>query len=144
MCFRISDTYDVICDLVKDKSPDFISIEAYANKFPAGKSTARTIIVLSVFNELVGMACLKSIGVEPKRYTVSTIRSSLSKFGGKKISSKEEAFDFVVDNFSEFKTRDNRSGNIAKECFDESDAIAVAFTYILKEFLDNGQRPNLS
>ena len=134
LCFRVSETYDIIYDFIREKSPDFICVEAYANKFPSGKSTARTIIVLSVFNEVVSMACLRGSGIEPVRYPVSTIRSSLSKFSNVKISSKDEAFDFIVNNFPEFKTRENRSGNIAKECFDEADAIAVAFTYILKEF----------
>lgn len=137
LTFRASAAYDEVCDFLAKKKPDAIAIEAYANKFPAGRSTARTIIVLSVFNELVSMACLKSLGQEPSRYAVVTIRSMLSKHAGYKISSKEDCFEFIKKDFNSFSLRTNRNGKISKECFDEADAIAVALTYILKE-RDNG------
>ena len=130
---RISVTYDMIVDLLENKGPDDISVESYANKFTAGRSTARTIIVLSVFNEVVSMACLRATGIETKKYAVSTVRSSLSKMAGRKITSKDETFEFICEYFPNFQTRENRNGNIAKECFDEADAIAVALTYIYKE-----------
>ena len=133
IAFRVSAAYDMISVLLKDKEPDIVAIEAYASKFSAGRSTARTIIILSVFNEVISMACLRKLNIEPKKYAVSTIRSCLSKINGSKISSKEEAFDFIVDNFSNFKTRKNRAGNMAKQCLDEADAIAVAITHIYKE-----------
>jgi len=138
LCFRISETYDIMSNFIAEKSPDHICIEAYANKFSSGKSTARTIIVLSVFNELVGMACLKNISIDPNRYAVSTIRSTLSKYSGIKISSKDDVFDYIQNNFLDFKIRKNRNSNIAKECYDEADAIAVALAYIIKEVLKNG------
>ena len=130
---RVSVAYDMVVDLLESKVPEGIAVEAYANKFPSGKSTARTIIVLSVFNEVVSMACLRSADIEVKKYAVSTIRSVLSKLAGEKITSKEESFNFICKYFSNFQVRNNRSGNIAKECFDEADAIAVALTYINKE-----------
>lgn len=135
LTFRVSETFDKISGLLDEKSPEIVAIESYANKFPAGRSTARTIIVLSVFNEVVSMAALRSLGKDPVRYPVATIRSKLSKLSGKKISSKEECFDFICDYFPNFETRLNRSGNIAKECFDEADAIAVAATFYIKEIL---------
>jgi Holliday junction resolvasome RuvABC endonuclease subunit len=133
IAFRASAAYDMVSDLLNRKSPDSVAIEAYASKFSAGRSTARTIIVLSVFNEVISMACLREASIEPHKYAVSTIRSCLSKIGGRKISSKEEAFDFIVDNITNFKTRENRAGNLAKQCLDEADAIAVALAHIYKE-----------
>jgi len=133
LTFRVSAAYDELYDFFQEKRPDIVASEAYANKFPAGRSTARTIIVLSVFNELTSMACLKSLGYEPNRYAVSTIRSMLSKFAGYRISSKEDCFDFIKKYFSSFSLRNNKNGKISKECYDEADAIAVALTYILKE-----------
>jgi Holliday junction resolvasome RuvABC endonuclease subunit len=130
---RALDAHNEVSNLLKEKKPDFVASEAYANKFPAGRSTARTIIVLSVFNELISIACIKSLGFEPVRYAVVTIRSMLSKEAGYKISSKEECFEFIKKYFSSFSLRNNKNGKIAKECFDEADAIAVALTYILKE-----------
>jgi len=133
LALRASSAYDDVYSFLKENNPDMFASEAYANKFPAGRSTARTIIVLSVFNELMSIACLKSLSYEPERYAVMTIRSSLSKFAGYKISSKEECFEFIKKYFSNFSLRSNRNGKIAKECYDEADAIAVALTYILKE-----------
>ena len=135
LTFRASKAFDQVTELLNDKKPEIVVVESYANKFPSGRSTARTIIVLSVFNEVVSMAALRSMGKDPVRYPVSTIRSKLSKLAGKKISSKEECFDFINDHFDKFSIRQNRAGNIAKQCYDEADAIAVAATYYVKEFL---------
>lgn len=135
LTFRVNEAFDELSDLIKSKSPEIVVIESYANKFPSGRSTARTIIVLSVFNEVISMAALRATGEEPIKYPVATIRSKLSKIAGKKISSKEECFDFIVERFPSFVLRKNRSGNISKECFDEADAIAVALTYYVKEIL---------
>jgi Holliday junction resolvasome RuvABC endonuclease subunit len=130
---RASSAYDEMYLFLKKISPDSVAVEAYANKFPAGRSTARTIIVLSVFNELMSIACLKSLNYEPSRYAVVTVRSVLSKDAGYKISSKEECFEYIKKYFSNFSLRNNKNGRIANECYDEADAIAVALTYIYKE-----------
>ena len=139
---RAADYLDKIIDFLSDKSPDSVAIEAYANKFSRGRSTARTIIVLSVFNEVTSIGSIKAINIEPNRYAVISIRSVLSKIAGTKISSKEEAFDFIVEKFKSFKIRKKKTGTIKDECFDEADAIAVALTHIYKE-LDNGKGFNL-
>jgi Holliday junction resolvasome RuvABC endonuclease subunit len=133
LTFRASAAYDEVYEFLLNKKPDIVASEAYANKFPRGRSTARTIIVLSVFNELVSMACLKSLNYEPEKYAVMTIRSMLSKLAGYKITSKEDCFEFIKKYFSNYSLRNNKNGKIAKECYDEADAIAVALTYILKE-----------
>lgn len=135
LAFRASKAFEEIESLVRTTSPDIVVIESYANKFPSGRSTARTIIVLSVFNEVCAMAVLKATGKDPVRLPVATIRSKLSKFYKQKVSSKEECFDLIEAQFSDFKIRKNRAGNIAKECFDEADAIAVAAAYYIKEFV---------
>ena len=134
LTFRVSETFDQISDFIKEKDPEIVVIEAYANKFPSGRSTARTIIVLSVFNEVVSMAALRHLGEDPVRYPVVTVRSSLSKLSGEKISSKEECFDYICRYFPSFEKRENKRGNLSKECFDEADAIAVALTYYVKEY----------
>lgn len=133
LTYRVSETYDEMFNFLLDKSPDIVAIEAYANKFSSGRSTARTIIVLSVFNEVVSMASYKALGIEPQKYPVATIRASLRKMGDPSVSSKEDAFTFVGDYFSNFLVRKNRNGNIAKQSYDEADAIAVALTHIFKE-----------
>jgi Holliday junction resolvasome RuvABC endonuclease subunit len=132
LAFRASSYMDEISKLFLEKKPDSVAIEAYASKFSPGRSSARTIIVLAVFNELTSVSSIKSIGVEPSSYAVATIRSMLSKESGTKITSKDESFDFVKNNFKKFKVRFKRTGRIKDESGDEADAIAVALTHILK------------
>ena len=135
LTFRASKAFDEVLELIAEKNPEIVVVESYANKFPAGRSTARTIIVLSVFNEVVSMAALRALGQDPIRYPVTTIRSKLSRLAGKKITSKEECFEFICDYFSTFTVRKNRNDNVSKECFDEADAIAAALAYYVKEIL---------
>jgi Holliday junction resolvasome RuvABC endonuclease subunit len=133
LAFRAADYLKTIKKFLVDKSPDSIAIEAYASRFPRGRSTAKTIITLSLFNEVTSIACLHALNMETTSYAVVTIRSILSKMSKTKITSKEEAFDYVKEYFDNFKVRDNRAGNLAKECLDEADAIAVCLTYIYKD-----------
>jgi Holliday junction resolvasome RuvABC endonuclease subunit len=136
---RINDAYDSMNELFLRLDPDFVAIENYANKFSSGRSSARTIIVLSVFNELSALACLRALGVEPVKYNVITIRSRLSKFFNKTIKSKDDTFDFVCEYFSNFEVRKNRNDGVKKECYDEADSIAVSLCYIISK-TDKGKR----
>ncbi len=108
LSYRASKYLDDISDFLIEKNPDCVAVEAYANKFPKGKSSARTIIVLSVVNETTSMASIKSIGVQPKRYPVMT-------------------------NVKHFNLRYKKTGKIKDGCYDEADAIAVGLTHIIKE-----------
>jgi Holliday junction resolvasome RuvABC endonuclease subunit len=117
--------------LLEKESPDFVAIENYASKFSSGRSTANTIIVLSFFNELMSVACIDSLNKEPVKYPVLKIRSTISKHLKIKSVSKEDMFDVIKNHFSNFSTRTNRAGNIGKECFDQADAIAVAFCHAI-------------
>ena len=130
---RINSAFDSVSLLLSDLDPDFVAIEAYANKFTSGRSSARTIMVLSVFNELSALACLRALNYEPKRYNVLSIRSIISKFYNTKIVSKDETFDFIRSKFNNFSILKNRNDNIKKECYDEADAIAVALSHIISE-----------
>ncbi len=133
LTYRVNDAYGEIYDFFKLKAPDIVASEAYVNKFTRGRSTARTIIVLSVFNEISSLACLRALEYEPYKYAVMTIRSKLSKLAGYRIISKDDCFEFVKKYFPSFKVKTNRNGKIAKESYDEADAIAVALTHIVKE-----------
>tara|TARA_B100000131_G_scaffold322708_1_gene377674 strand:+ start:197 stop:727 length:531 start_codon:yes stop_codon:yes gene_type:complete len=129
---RVNSAYSELKTLFSDIDPDCVAIEAYANKFTTGKSNSRTIIVLSVFNELSALASLRSIGIEPSRYSVISIRSELSKYFNTKIKSKDDAFDFICKYFDNFELRHTRNGTIRKECYDEADAIAVAICHFIR------------
>ena len=133
LAFRALKASKMLKDLFLRLNPDYVAFEDYANSFSKGRSSARTIIVLSVFNEMSAMTCLDTLGIEPIKYPAITIRSALSKIKGEKITSKEEAFKFVCDNYPDFKLRYKKTKKIKDECFDEADAIAVCLTYIKKE-----------
>ena len=130
---RASKTIFLLEDLFKKINPDCVAFEDYANKFSKGRSTARTIIVLSVFNESASIACIRALGIEPSKYPVITIRSKLSKFSGISISSKDECFDFIKNHFSNFTLKFDKKSKTKEESFDEADSIAVCLTHIIKE-----------
>ncbi len=131
LTFRINSAYSKMKELFDEIKPDIVAIEAYANKFSAGRSSARTIMVLSVFNELSALACLRTLNIEPVKYSVITIRSKISKYYNEDIKSKDDVFDYVSNYFKDFKVVKNRNGGVKKECYDEADATAVALCYII-------------
>lgn len=133
LLFRLDSAYSSLEELYKKVNPDKVVIEAYANKFSKGRSSAHTIIVLSVFNEALSLCCYKTLGIEPIKYTASSIRSSLSSLFEKKIVSKDDAFESICNFFDEFEVTKNNRGATKKQCYDEADAIAVCMTYLIKE-----------
>lgn len=124
-------TYESIQELIKDKNPDDIVVEKYATRFSMGRSTANTIIVLSVYNELVSLVAYKEFEKETTKLAPATIRSKISKYYDIKIEGKDGAFKFVDENISNFKTKLNRLSNIKKECYDEADAICVGICHFI-------------
>ena len=135
LTYRLNIALEKAKELFLELAPDEVAVEAYASGFARGRSSANTIIVLSVFNELSALVCLRTLGYEPFRYSVSSIRSKISKFYNKKLVSKDDMFDFVSKKFKKFSTINNRNGAIKKECYDETDAIAVALSHIISENL---------
>ena len=124
---RLSKTYNDMKKIIKDNNPDVVVIEDYAKRFSAGRSSARTIIVLSCFNEVVAMACLESIKKMPIRYAVSSIRKTLSLKGK---TEKEDVLEKILEEYPDFKISKNRNDNIKKEVFDEADSLAVIIHHI--------------
>lgn len=128
----------LIRDLIRKYNPDKISVEDYVTKFSKGRSTARTIVVLSVFNEAMTMVCIEETKVDPDRLAVISIRSLISKSFGLKITSKEECFEFIKE-IPSFTVKTNKKQNIKKETFDEADAVAVGIATIIRSN-DNGKK----
>lgn len=132
LSFRLKKTEDELRKIIDKYGPKQVAIEDYAKRFSMGRSTANTIIMLSVFNEVLTLLCFKEIGSDPYRYPVVTIRSCVGKHFGQKIVSKDDIFPAISSKANIFLTRQNKKGNLAKECFDEGDAIAVGMTHLLK------------
>jgi Holliday junction resolvasome RuvABC endonuclease subunit len=133
MTERLNDAFEKIKDLVEKEDFDDIAVEQYANKFSKGRSSARTIIVLSSFNEICCLACYKAKNITPTKISPATIRKNVGKYFGKKIVSKEDAFEVITENFNNFVITKNRNLNIRKEHYDESDAMCVAISHLLED-----------
>ncbi|MDB2481537.1 crossover junction endodeoxyribonuclease RuvC [bacterium] len=132
MTERLDDAFVKIKKLLKEETFDDIAVEQYANKFSKGRSSARTIIVLSSFNEVVCLACYQEKNITPHKISPATIRKNVGKHFGEKIVSKEDAFELITKNFKNFKITKNRNLKIRKEHYDESDAICVAISHLLE------------
>ena len=120
-------------EILKKINPDQVIIEDYATKFSRGKSTARTIIVLAVFNEFMKILTIETTKILPVSYPVRTIRSVVQKHYGDNISDKEEVMSFCKKYFSNFIPKQNRNKNTKKESYDECDAIVVGVCHFIKE-----------
>lgn len=134
---RALKSQDLIRNLILKHNPDIIAIEDYVTKFSKGKSTANTIVVLSVFNEAMSMVCIQEKKVDPDKIGVISIRSILSKAFNEKITSKEECYDFIRK-ISSFKETFNKLNKLKKETFDEADAVAVGLASIIRR--NNGKK----
>ncbi len=133
---RLNYAFDAITELVKKENPDVIAIEDYAKKFSKGKSSANTILILSSFNEVCGLAAYRVSKKQPIRMPVTTLRKLVKDHFNCDISDKEDVMSFCKKTFNNFLTPNNKVGNIKKESYDEADSIIVALGY----FLDRGKK----
>lgn len=129
---RLVDVENKIKEVCEKNKSDYYAVENYANKFSKGRSTANTIKILSVFNEVVNLTIFKTTGKISYRYPVVTIRSCIGKFYGKKIVSKEETFELLKNKFQNFKIVYNRNDNISNYCYDIVDSFAVGVCFFYK------------
>ena len=74
-----------------------VAVEQYASKFSSGRSSARTIIVLSSFNEVVCLSCFKNTDFVPYKISPASIRKLVGNYFGTKIVSKDDAFDLIKE-----------------------------------------------
>lgn len=130
--FRLNETTKFINKILDAYHPNEVIIEDYAKKFSKGKSTAQTIILLAVFNEICDLISYQKLNKKAFRYPVVTIRSVLSKHFNVKIVSKEDIFPLINSKFSKFKVKFNKNKKIQDFCYDEADAIALGASHILK------------
>lgn len=137
MSFRLDNTVIELRQLLLTTKPTMVVVEDYARKFQQGKSSAGTISILTSFNEVACLTAYQYNQLEPERITVASIRSSIGKYLNIKTISKDDVFGIISGEFSSgmtknFKPEINRAGNVKKEYFDVSDAIAVAMAYLVK------------
>lgn len=130
---RLNKAVEFLENLIDIFQPDLVVIEDYAKSFTKGRSTANTIILLSVFNETLRRTAYNKTGKDPLKYPVATIRSVIGKHFNEKVVSKEEIFPVIVKHCQRFITRKKKTGNIVDQCWDEADAIACGIVGVIKQ-----------
>lgn len=121
---RIVDTRNQVQKVIVDSQPDYIAIEEII-QFMKGKSTAKTIIMLTTFNRMICLTSYDYLGKEPTLYSVMTIRHGLKT--GKDLPKKEDMPALVAQHLGiTFPYEHNKKGNIKVESYDKADGIAVA------------------
>jgi Holliday junction resolvasome RuvABC endonuclease subunit len=121
---RIVDTRNKIQKIIVDAQPDHIAIEDII-QFMQGKSTAKTIIMLTTFNRMIGLTAFDYSGQAPTLYSVMTIRHGLKV--EKTLPKKEDMPTLVAKHLGiTFPYEYNKKGNIKVESYDKADGVAVA------------------
>lgn len=120
---RIVDTRDKIIAIIKDVQPNEIAIEEII-QFMAGKSTAKTIIMLTTFNRMICLVAYDYLQKSPILYSVLSIRHGLKL---NKIFPKKEDMPSLIEKHLniKFPYEYGKKGKLKVENFDKSDGIAV-------------------
>lgn len=126
---RIVDTRNQVQKVIVAAQPDYISIEEII-QFMKGKSTAKTIIMLTTFNRMICLTAYDYLGKEPTLYSVMTIRHGLKT--GSDLPKKEDMPALVAQHLGiTFPYEYNKKGAIKVESYDKADGIAVALYHAL-------------
>jgi hypothetical protein len=124
---RIVDTRNKIQDIINKVKPDYIGIEDII-QFMQGKSTAKTIIMLTTFNRMIGLCAHDYLNKVPELFSVMSIRHGL-KFD-KIFPKKEDMPELVAKHLGiTFPYELNKKGKIKVESYDKADGVAVALYY---------------
>lgn len=126
---RLSSLENKVMEILNKHNPDCVCIEDIA-KFMQGKSTANTIIMLALFNRIVGLTCHKK-NLSPTLYNVLSIRHAIKL--NKVPPKKEEIPQLLEQRLNiKFPYLYDKKQKIKKESYDLSDAYAVALTHAIK------------
>ena len=124
---RIANTRDKLKKIIDDTKPDYIAIEDIIS-FMQGKSTAKTIIMLTTFNRMVCLLAYDYLKANPQLFNVMSIRHGLKL--NKILPKKEEIPDLVAAHLGIiFPFELNKKGKVKVENFDKADGVAVALYY---------------
>lgn len=127
---RIVDTRNKIEDIINQSEPDYIGVEDII-QFMKGKSTAKTIIMLTTYNRMVGLTCYDYLQRAPELFNVMSIRHGLKI---DKILPKKEDMPRLVSQhlgitFPYLPQKKSKKNKIKVENYDMADGIAVALYY---------------
>lgn len=124
---RIVDTRDKVRKVIEEVKPDYIGIEDII-QFMKGHSTAKTIIMLTTFNRMIGLCAYDYLQKCPELFNVMSIRHGLKT--DKDLPKKEDMPDLVAKHLGIiFPYEVNKKGKVKVESFDMADGVAVALYY---------------
>lgn len=128
---RIVDTRNIVRDIIYLYKPDYIGIEDII-QFMQGKSTAKTIIMLTTFNRMIGLCAFDHLQRSPELFSVMTIRHGLKL--GKALPKKEDMPELVAKHLGitfpyERSAKGKKKGAVKTESYDMADGVAVALYY---------------
>jgi hypothetical protein len=124
---RIVHTRDKIKNIIDKAKPDHIVIEDII-QFMQGKSTAKTIIMLTTFNRMIGLLSYDYLQKNPQLFNVMSIRHGLKL--NKIFPKKEDMPELVAKHLGiTFPYQKNKKNKIIPENFDMADAIAAGLYY---------------
>lgn len=121
---RLAHTRDKIISILEDAGPDIIAIEDII-QFMAGASTAKTIIILTSFNRMIGLLAHDYLSAEPELFNVMAIRHGLKL--NKEFPKKEDMPELVSKHLGiNFPYEKNKNGKMKIENYDMADSVGVA------------------
>jgi Holliday junction resolvasome RuvABC endonuclease subunit len=124
---RIAQTRNEVQKLIEKVKPDHIAIEEII-QFMAGKSTAKTIIMLTTFNRMISLVAYDYLKFPPTFHNVMSIRHGLKVNGI--VPKKEDMPNLVAQHLNiTFPWEYNKKGKIKPENYDRADGIAVNLYY---------------
>jgi Holliday junction resolvasome RuvABC endonuclease subunit len=126
---RVVDTRNKIKSIIEEIKPDYIGIEEII-QFMQGKSTAKTIIMLTTFNRMVCLLAYDYLKASPDMFNVMSIRHGLKE--NNIFPKKEQMPELVAKHLGiTFPYQFNKKGKIKIENYDMADGIAVALYHAL-------------
>jgi Holliday junction resolvasome RuvABC endonuclease subunit len=130
---RLIETKKNIVAIINKYKPTHIGIEDII-QYLGGGSTAQTIILLTSFNRMVGLASYEYLGHSPQMFNIMSIRHGIKH--SKQLPPKEDIPKVVAKHLKIkfpyiYKPQKNKSKKkvIASETYDQSDAVACALHY---------------
>lgn len=124
---RLAKTRDEVIKILRTVKPDHVAVEDIIS-FMQGKSTAKTIIMLTTFNRMICLVVHDYLYRAPELFNVMSIRHGLKI--DKDLPKKEDMPSLVANHLGiTFPYEFNKKGKIKIESYDKADGIAVALYY---------------
>jgi len=119
---------DVIkAELIKISQPiDKIIIEQPLQRFIAGRSSIKTILMLAKFNAILSYTCYELFGETPEYVSANSARKKCGIVIEKGADVKEAVLQHILNSEPNFDVQYTRHGNPIHGTYDRADSLVVA------------------